>query len=115
MIKKLLTLVVFLYVLILVQTSFLAHFNVFQFLSNFVLIFAVGLNFFGLSFFWGSRSARPEWQKTCREFGPAFVGGLFWDIFSDCFLGFHVLALLALVIFMNFVFKNYIRLPIFHG
>lgn len=41
----------------------------------------------------------------------AFFAGLFWDIFSSVFIGFHIIILVSLAVFVKFILKNYVRSP----
>lgn len=96
MLREIIIILIF-YFLILLQSSFLIHFNFFNFLPNLVLIFLVFLNFF---------------RKT-NDFPDliiAFTAGFLLDIFSNRFIGFYVLICLAIYYFIKFLVKKYIYL-----
>ncbi len=95
--KILISIIVF-YFLVLIQTSFLVHFNILGIVPNLVLISVVLWNLF---------------EKSKNYFGlyAAFIGGFFLDIFSSRFIGFYVLILFALAIFIKLIFKRYVRIP----
>ncbi len=92
------------YILVLFQTSFLIHFNIFLeggFLGwtpNLILITIILINLF----------EHPE-----KSFGifSGFIGGFFLDIFSENFIGFHILILVGLAMVIKFILRNYVRLP----
>ncbi len=107
MTRKVLTFIILFYVVILLTTSFLVHFKLGNLFSGLFLVFFTLASFL---YFWKQKKYRKKWQRTCYEFSAVFVIGFFWDIFSDSFLGFHVLILFVLVVFTRFVFKNYIQL-----
>lgn len=88
-----------LYILTLLQTSFFPHFPGGYWL-NLVLIAVVVVSLF-------------ENRKEKLGFFGAFFGGFFLDIFSENFIGFWVLILLAIAVFIKFVFKKYVRFPTF--
>ena len=107
MIRKALAFIVLFCVVIMLTTSFLVHFELLNLFSGVVLVFFTLASFV---YFWKQKKYRKKWQRTFCEFSGVFIIGFFWDIFSDSFLGFHVLILFALVVFAKFVFKNYIQL-----
>jgi len=97
MIKKVLILIVVFYLLTLLQTSFLVHFNIKGIIPNLVLITVILLNLF-------------EQPKSYTGLISAFLGGFFLDIFSENFIGFYVLILVGLAISIKFIFKKYVKL-----
>ena len=103
--KKILILIPFLYILTLFQTSFLIHFNVFlgggffSWTSNLVLISVILLTVF----------EKPE--KNSGIF-LGFCGGFFLDIFSENFIGFHILILVIIAFLIKFILRKYVRIPI---
>jgi len=98
--KNILILFFAFYFLTLFQTSFLIYFSFRGFTLNLVLILIILLNIF---------------EKPSEKLGllSAFIGGFFLDIFSENFIGFWILILLSLAIFIKFILKRYLRLPIF--
>lgn len=110
MIKKSLVFIILFCVIALLTTSFLVHFDFLRSTSSMILtLFTI----FSFVYFARQKKYLREWQRICCEFSPAFGIGFFWDIFSGSFLGFHVLILLALIVFVKFIFKNYIQFPIY--
>ena len=99
--KKILILIIFFYILALLQTSFLIHFNFFTITPNLILITVLLLNLL------------EEPRKNNGIFG-AVISGFFWDIFSDRFIGFHILILVGLAILIKVILRNYLRLFIRH-
>jgi len=87
------------YILALLQSSFLVHFDISGYVLNFILIVTIFINLF---------------EKPQKNLGiiSAFIGGFFLDIFSENFLGFYILILLAISIFIKFILKRYVRVPI---
>ena len=103
-VKKILILIPFFYILTLFQTSFLTHFNIFLgggFLGwalNLILIAVILITVFD--------------PNTKIGVGAAFIGGFFLDIFSENFIGFHILILVILAFFIKFILRKYVRIPI---
>ena len=97
--KKIFLLILFFYLTVLFQTSFFPHFS-FGYFLNLILVFTIFINFFEL-----------KEEKT--GLFSAFFGGLFLDIFSENFIGFWVLILMAISIFIKFIFKKHVQFPIF--
>jgi len=96
--KKFLVLSLLLYILCLLQTSFLVSFSARGFVLNLVLIAVILINML----------------ENPREMTGIFLavsGGLFLDIFSERFFGFWIAILLLSAIFLKFVLKEYVRLP----
>lgn len=91
--KKNVVLILFFYILALIQTSFLVHFNINGQVPNLILIALVLLIFF----------EKPEEKLS---FFGAVVGGFFLDIFSSVFLGTSIIALLL----MTFLFKKLVKI-----
>ena len=102
MIKKIIFILFLLYVLTLIQSSFLVHFRIFGVVPNLVLILVVLINLF----------TSPS--RNGPGFFSAIVGGFFLDVFSSGyfgFFGFYTLFLLLLSFFLNFILKKYIKIP----
>ncbi len=102
MIKKTIFLAFCFYLLVLIQMSFLAHFNMFGLVPNFVLIAIIFINL--------CTSYQRGWGVV-----SAFAGGLFLDIFSissSGFFGLYTLISLSLAFFINFILKKHTQVPI---
>lgn len=102
--KKTLVLILSLYILALIQTSFSIHFPISlnswgDWSPNLILIIVVLINFLETP------------QKNLGIFAAA-TGGFFLDIFSENFIGFHILILLALSFLIKFILRKYVYLPI---
>lgn len=103
---KTFSIILFLYLLTLFQTSFFPHFQQFLPAPHFgggvilVIITVILINLF-------------QNQKENLGFFSAFFGGFFLDIFSENFIGFWVLILLGTAFFIKYIFKKYVRFPIF--
>ena len=97
--KKIIILFFCFYFFALLQASFFPHFSLGH-LLNLVLIVVVLINLF-------------EARKEKSGLFSAFFGGFFLDIFSENFIGFWILILLAISIFIEFVLRKHVRLPIF--
>lgn len=97
--KKYLVLILFLYFLTLFQTSFLIHFNISGIIPNLILISVILINFF---------------ESPSKNSGifSAFIGGFFLDIFSENFFGFWTLILIIITLFIKFILKKYVRIPL---
>lgn len=95
--------ILFFYVLVLLQTSFLVHFKeVFGWWLAFglLIIGVILVNFF-------------EDHRKNSGIISAFFAGFFLDIFSENFFGFWTLILMAAAIFIKFILKKYVRIPTF--
>jgi len=101
MIKRIIFFVLIFYILTLLQTSFLVHFNVFGIVPNFVLIAVIFINLFGSS----------DREKVFS----AVIGGFYLDVFSlndrGEFFGFYTLILLGLFLFLKIILEKYVRFP----
>lgn len=102
MIRNFLIIILFFYILILFQISFLIHFNVGGIIPNLIVIGVIFWNLF---------------ESPQKKFGilSAIVGGFFLDIFSQRPIGFHIAFLMVLAIFLKFIFKKYVRIPKLKG
>lgn len=98
MFKKILILVILLYFLALLQTSFLVHFRILGRVPNLILILVILWSIF---------------EKPKKYYGitNALIGGFFLDIFSSRPIGFYILILLTLVIFLKIIIRKYVRIP----
>ena len=96
MIKKILFLILFLYFVVLLESSFFVHFKIFDKIPSLILL---------IVFFWNIF----EKPKDLTGIFFAFWGGFLWDIFSSHFIGFYTLMLLILAIFIKFVIRKYIQ------
>jgi len=97
-IKKILLSIILFYFLVLIQTSFLVHFTIFDAVPNIVLILVLGWNLL-------------EKRKNYLGVTNALIGGFFLDVFSSHFIGFYILILIGLAIFIKLIFKRYVRIP----
>lgn len=98
MIKKILFLILLSYILVLFQASLLVHFQIAGMVVNLVFISVLLWNFL-------------EKEESILGLVHAFFGGLFLDIFSQRLIGFHVVILIAVALFLKFIFKRYVRIP----
>lgn len=99
MTRKILILIVIFYLLSLFETSFSIHFEALNRIPSLILISILFLNLL----------ERPERNSGIFS---AFFGGLFWDIFSSKFIGFHILILTTIAIFIKLILKKYVRFQI---
>lgn len=98
--KMIFLLVFFLYILALIQTSFLVHFDFKGYILNLILIAVVILNLF-------------EKPRSYLGLWSAGFGGFFLDVFSETFFGFWILVLTTASLFIKFILKKYVRFPSF--
>lgn len=101
MLKKVILILFLLYILTLVQSSFLVHFSIFGIVPNLVLILVLLINLFTPLNDWFGVSA-------------ALIGGFFLDVFSSVqfgFFGLYTLIFLILSLFLNFILKKYVEIP----
>ncbi len=97
--KKILFLIIFFYIISLLETSFFIHFNFFRFSPNIILIFQILITLF------------EDPNKNLAIFS-AVSAGFFWDIFSENPIGFSILILLSISVFLKIVLRKYVRIPI---
>lgn len=93
--RNILILIIIFYILVLLQTSFLVPFRIFNSFPNLLLIVVVLINLF-------------ERQQGDLGIFSAFIGGFFLDIFSSGFFGFYIIILTIMAIFIKFILKTYI-------
>ncbi|GAH11285.1 unnamed protein product, partial [marine sediment metagenome] len=91
--------IIFFYIISLLETSFFIHFNFFRFLPNIILIFQILITLF------------EDPNKNLAIFS-AVSAGFFWDIFSENPIGFSILILLSISVFLKIVLRKYVRIPI---
>jgi len=94
--RKSLILIIFFYILALLQTSFLIHFSFSKIVPNLLLITVLILNIL------------EEPRENNGIFG-AVASGFFWDIFSDKFIGFHILILAGIAVLIKLILRNYLQ------
>jgi rod shape-determining protein MreD len=94
MVKKIIIFTLFVYFLILLQTSFLVHFS--GCLPNLVLIAVILVNIF-------------EDRKDSFGIIFSFIAGFFLDIFFGKFIGYYVMICFFISLFIKLIFKNYIQ------
>lgn len=99
MFKKVLILIFSFYILALLQTSFFVHFNIAGITPDFILISVILINLF---------APTPKFGVGVAS---AFIGGFFLDIFSAKFIGFYILILVGLAIFIKIILKRYVWTP----
>jgi len=97
--KNILISILILYFLVLLQTSFFVHFNLWGIVPNFVIILVILWNFF-------------EKEKSFLSLGflIALIGGFFLDIFSSWPFGFYIVILGLLAVFITTI-ARYIAFP----
>lgn len=93
MYKKNFLLIILFYILLLIQNNFNIPINL-------ILISVIIICLF---------EKQDNLQKSL--FLPAIIGGFFLDIFSEHFIGFWILILIALTIFIKLIFKKYVKFP----
>jgi len=98
MIKRFIFFLFLFYFLVLIQTSFLAHFTIFGYVPNIVIFLVI---------IW----SLVENKRNPNGFYVAFFGGLFLDIFSSNIIGFYILILLTLVFLIKTIIKKYVWIP----
>ena len=102
MVKKIIFFILIFYILTLIQTSFLVHFNVSGVIPNLVLIAVIFINLFNVS-----------WQQ---KVSAAVIGGFYLDIFSlndvGGFFGFYTLILIGFSFFLKIILERYVRFPV---
>lgn len=97
--RRILIFTLFFYFLALWQSSFLAHFPIFNIIPNLILIAVILINIL-------------EGPKNYSGIFAAFAGGFFLDIFSAGFIGFYVLILVAAAVLIKIILRNYVWSPI---
>ncbi|MBU4350919.1 rod shape-determining protein MreD [Candidatus Parcubacteria bacterium] len=95
--KKIFISIGIIYLLIIFQTSFLAHFRSYYYLPSLAIIFVVFLNLF---------------EKQEEKNGLIIAGacGFFLDIFSGKPLGFYTVILLIASLVIKVIVKKYLYL-----
>jgi rod shape-determining protein MreD len=96
-------LIILFFFLTILETSFLVHFRIFDFIPNLILIAIILINLF-------------EKTENLRGVFSAILGGFFLEVFSSNFwgynfFGFYILLFLLISIFIKLIFKRYFRLP----
>lgn len=94
--KRFLILIFILFFLILLETGFLVHFKIFNYIPNLVLLFVVGFNLF---------------EKKERKVGIvlAILGGLALDISSSGLFGLMTAILIISSIVIKIFLKDFLR------
>jgi rod shape-determining protein MreD len=94
---KLLFLLVAIYFLVLLQTSFFLHFALLRFIPNLAIIFALLWNFF---------------EKEKKIFSPglfiSLYSGFLLDVYSEGYFGFFIILLLIITIFIKKILRSYV-------
>jgi len=102
MVKRTVFLFIFLFFLILIQTSFLAHFAFKGATINIFLFTLILICLFSREYYFAITSA--------------LIGGFYLDIFSlgkTGFFGFYTLVIVSLAFFIRLVIRKYVQFPIF--
>ncbi len=99
MVKKILISILLLYLLIIFQISFIVHFAVKGFVINSIFLLICLLNII-------------EDPKENYGIIGAGILGFFWDIFSEKFIGYHILILVFLAFLIKVVLVRYVRIKI---
>ncbi|MCH7605068.1 hypothetical protein IID24_03725 [Patescibacteria group bacterium] len=94
------TAIIILYILTILQTSFFVHFFPHGAVLNLVVLSIIVVSIF---------------EKPDSHLGlvMALFGGFFLDMFSTKPIGFWALTLVAFVLLLQIVLKNYVQRPIF--
>ena len=100
--KSLITILQVLFVLVLVQASFLNHFvifgNVWLQIGNLAAVFVLVYAMF-------------EHAKGRLSWVAAVWGGMLLDLYSNMYFGVWILSFLALVFMIKFILKRYVSIP----
>ena len=99
--KRILILTLIFYFLVILETSFFAHFRIFWFIPNFIIILTIIINIF-------------DKEKNFFSIGilSAMIGGFFLDLFSSQFIGYYILILTGISLIIKIFLKRYVRIPI---
>jgi len=97
--KNTIFILIFFYLLFIFQTSFLVHFPLKGYIINLLLIATFLFNIL----------EAPEKNKGI--FAAAILG-FFWDIFSEKFIGYHILILVILALLIKTILVRYVRIKI---
>jgi rod shape-determining protein MreD len=98
-VKNFLILIFILFLLVLLETGFLIHFKIFNYIPNLVLLFVIGFNLF-------------EEKEGRMGIVLAILGGLALDIFSFGFFGLITAVLVVGAIIIKLVLKDLLRFSI---
>ena len=90
--------IIVVYLIALFQTSFLVHFSIFGWIPNLLLLLVILWNIF----------EDPESKLGVHI---AFISGFFLDVFSNRIIGFNILILVIVAIFLKLILNKYVRLP----
>lgn len=99
MLKNLIFIIILFYFLTIFQTSFLIHFSIKGIVINLILVSIFLMNIL-------------ETPKENSGIFAALMAGFFWDIFSENFIGFHILILILLALAIKTIFARYVRIKI---
>jgi hypothetical protein len=103
MTKKELAIVVIFGLIAIIQASFAPH----------LLLPVKWLSWVNLVDLAAAAVALFEKRENNLGWVAAFWGGIFLDMYSSMFFGFWILALLAMVTFIKFILRKYVRIPSF--
>jgi rod shape-determining protein MreD len=92
--KKILVSIIFFYILVLVQTSFIVHFDISGVSLNLILIAVILINFF-------------ERAERRRGLMVAAIGGFYLDLFSNLQVGVSILILFVLALLIKRALKRF--------
>lgn len=95
--KKILLILIF-YILALIQTSFLIHFNIRGMVPNFLLISVIVINLI----------EKPEKKEGIWS---SLIAGFFADVFSSGPIGIWTILFLVIATLIKSIFKRYVRIP----
>lgn len=98
--KNIILLLIFFYLLFIFQTSFLVHFPIRGWVFNLIFIVIILFNIL----------EKPEKNNGILA---AVILGFFWDIFSEKFIGYHILILVFLALLIKTILVRYVRIKIF--
>jgi rod shape-determining protein MreD len=97
--KNILIIILLTYIFFIFQTSFLVHFDIKRIVPNLVLIAVFLMNIL-------------ENPESYNGILVAVIFGFFWDIFSEKFIGFHILILTFIAFLIKAILKRYVRLHV---
>lgn len=104
MIKRLIAILLAIFALAMIQTSFLNHFIFFNYIwfqvANLVALFVLVY-------------ALLEHRKGRMSWVSAAWGGMLLDIYSNIYFGVWILSLLVLVFAVKIILKRYVSIPSF--